>query len=212
MKDIAIYGAGGFGREVTSLIERINSKQLSWNILGFLDDVVAPGTIVGKFIVLGGIDYVNNYKQELSVVVAIGNVKHLKSVVQSIKNELINFPNIIDDTALIDPLVKIGKGNIVTYSNFISCDVTIGDFNIFNTRCSIGHDSYIGSYNVFNPNVQISGGVTIGDENFWGLNSSILQNKNVGNRNIIGACSLLLRNVKDDSLYFGIPATKQEKY
>jgi sugar O-acyltransferase (sialic acid O-acetyltransferase NeuD family) len=212
MKDIAIYGAGGFGREVACMIERINSKQLNWNILGFLDDGIAPGTKVGKLNVLGGLDYVNNYKQELSVVVAIGNVKHLKSIAQYIDNDRIKFPNIIDETALIDPSVKMGKGNIITYSNFLSCDVVIGDFNIFNTRCGIGHDSTIGSYNVFNPNVQISGGVNICDENFWGLNSSILQYKNVGNRNTIGACSLLLRNVKDDSLYFGVPAIKQEKY
>ena len=33
MKDIAIYGAGGFGREVASLIKRINRIENQWNFV-----------------------------------------------------------------------------------------------------------------------------------------------------------------------------------
>ena len=39
MKDIAIYGAGGFGREMASLLKRINSIEKQWNFVGFFDDV-----------------------------------------------------------------------------------------------------------------------------------------------------------------------------
>ena len=40
IKDIAIYGAGGFGREVACLIRIINEslKEPRWNIIGFFDD------------------------------------------------------------------------------------------------------------------------------------------------------------------------------
>ena len=38
MKDIAIYGAGGFGREVACLIKRINEKAPTWNFIGFFDN------------------------------------------------------------------------------------------------------------------------------------------------------------------------------
>ena len=40
MKDIAIYGAGGFGREIACLIQMINKseKKPKWNIVGFFDD------------------------------------------------------------------------------------------------------------------------------------------------------------------------------
>ena len=34
MKDIAIYGAGGFGREMASLLKRINSIEKQWNFVG----------------------------------------------------------------------------------------------------------------------------------------------------------------------------------
>ena len=38
MKDLIIFGASGFGREVAWLVERINAKQPTWNLLGFMDD------------------------------------------------------------------------------------------------------------------------------------------------------------------------------
>ena len=38
MKDLIIVGAGGFGREVVWLVERINQSQPTWKVLGFVDD------------------------------------------------------------------------------------------------------------------------------------------------------------------------------
>ena len=38
MKDIAIFGVGGFGREVQWLIERINIADQTWTIKGYIDD------------------------------------------------------------------------------------------------------------------------------------------------------------------------------
>ena len=38
MKNIAIYGAGGFGREVACLLNIINEKEPTWNLVGFFDD------------------------------------------------------------------------------------------------------------------------------------------------------------------------------
>ena len=46
MKNIVIIGAGGFGREVQWLLERMNEKEKQWNLLGYIDDGVAVGTIV----------------------------------------------------------------------------------------------------------------------------------------------------------------------
>ena len=38
MKDLYIIGAGGFGKEVAWLAERINEVEEIWNIKGFIDD------------------------------------------------------------------------------------------------------------------------------------------------------------------------------
>lgn len=36
MNDIAIYGAGGFGKEIACLIYWINEVKPQWNLIGFL--------------------------------------------------------------------------------------------------------------------------------------------------------------------------------
>ena len=38
MKKLYIIGAGGFGREIAWLVERINVNSDEWKIEGFLDD------------------------------------------------------------------------------------------------------------------------------------------------------------------------------
>lgn len=58
MKDIAIFGAGGFGREVACLIISINNhiecEDDHWNLIGFFDDVKEKGFKTEFGEVLGG--------------------------------------------------------------------------------------------------------------------------------------------------------------
>lgn len=54
MKDLIIFGASGFGREVAWLVERINKIEPTWNILGFVDDADdIQGTKINDYKVLG---------------------------------------------------------------------------------------------------------------------------------------------------------------
>lgn len=213
MKDIAIYGAGGFGREVACLIKRINEKDPTWNFIGFFDDNEAlKGTRNEYGEVLGGMDVLNAWEKELSIVVGIGSPKTVYAVINKIANDNIDFPNLIDPTVLIADKdnYKLGKGNVFTANCIISIAVRVGDFNTFNNNTVLGHDDQIGSFNSFMPNVNISGGVVIGDKNFLGVKSTVLQYLRIGNGVTIGGNSLIIRNTKDGYLYMGIPAKRIE--
>lgn len=209
MKDIAIYGAGGFGREAACLIKRINEKKPTWNFVGFFDDNKSLAGSINEYgKVLGGKNELNVWDKDLSLVITIGSTQVIRIIIDQIKNQYIDFPNIIDPSVdLLDPKnVILGRGNVIFAKCFISCNVNIGDFNLFNVGVGIGHDSNIGNYNVIMPNVNISGGVSIGDSNMCGVKSTVLQNIIIGNNVKLGANSLLTRNTKDDCLYMGTPA------
>lgn len=212
MKDIVIYGAGGFGREIACLIKRLNTIKQEWNLLGFIDDGEPVGSKNEYGEVIGNIDYVNNYQQKLSVVLGIGTPCILQKLVNNITNPQVDFPNLIDpDVLFLDRNnVEIGKGNVVCAKCVVSCNVKIGDFNLFNIGVGIGHDASFGNYNVLMPNVNVSGGVETGDCNLFGVKSTVLQYLKVGSNTKIGANSLLMRKAKDDGLYFGIPANRVE--
>ena len=212
MKDILIYGAGGYGREIACLINRINVVNPEWNLLGFLDDGVPVGTKNEYGEVLGDLTYINNYPKEVSVALAIGTPSILQKLALGITNTKVDFPNLVDpDVLFLDRgNVRLGKGNIICAKCVVSCNVDIADFNLFNIGVGVGHDASFGSYNVLMPNVNISGGVETGNCNLFGVKSTVLQYLKVGNNVKIGANSLLLRKAKDDGLYFGTPANRAD--
>lgn len=211
MKDIVIFGAGGFGREVACLIKRINAAEPTWNLVGFYDDGIEAGTKNEYGAVLGDVNDLASEDNEMAVAVAIGAPKTVKKIVEILsKNHKLSFPNLISpDFNISDPdNYEMGYGNIIQRNCTISCNVKIGNFNVLNTGIGLGHDACIGDYNSFMPAVKISGEVQIGECNFFGVGSIVLQQLTVGNGIKLGAGSVLMRKAKDDNLYMGNPAKK----
>ena len=213
MKDIAIFGAGGFGREVACLIRLINESlnEPRWNLIGFFDDnegIKGTSNEYGK--VLGGMETLNSWKTPLDIAIAVGNPQVVRKIAEGINNSLVDFPNIIAPsvTWLDKSNVRMGKGNLLCSGCLVSCNIEIGNFNIFNGYIPIGHDTTIGNYNVIMPSCNISGGIIMGDCNFMGVKSVVLQYLKVGNNTRIGAGSVVMRTTKDGYLYIGIPAQK----
>lgn len=208
MKDIVIYGAGGFGREVACLLKRINEKKTTWNFIGFYDDGKEIGSANEYGAVLGGINELNNISKPLSVILAIGNPKIVNKIANSINNPLIEFPNIFSpDTVFLDiDNIVFGKGNIICTGCLFSCKVEIGDFNVFNGFITVGHDLRMGNFNSLMPGVRLSGEVQIGNCNFFGVSSVVLQRIKVGDDTVIGANSVVIRKTKDSNTYVGNPA------
>ncbi len=209
MKDIAIFGAGGFGKEIACLINHINEKTPQWNLIGFFDDGKEKGLQIshhGK--VLGGMAEINAYPDNLALAIAIGSPASLHGVRERITNNNIYFPNIIaPDFGISDTeTFSIGEGNVIGHGCAVSCDVTIGNFNVFNADIVMGHDVKVGNYNVIMPDIRISGEVTIGEENLIGVGSIILQQIKVGNKVQLGAGSVLMTKPKDNGVYLGNPA------
>lgn len=214
MKDIAIFGAGGFGREVACLIKRINEKEPTWNFIGFFDDnEVLKGQPISHFgSCLGGTDALIAWEKPLAVVMAIGSSIVVKKIVEKITNPNIEFPNLIHPNFFVsDPeTFCIGRGNIIQGNCTATCNVSIGDFNIFNGFVVMGHDVNVGNYNTFMPAVRVSGEVKIGEYNFFGVGSIILQQIKIGNKVRLGAGSVLMTKPKEGFLYLGVPAKKTE--
>lgn len=213
MKDIAIYGAGGFGKEVACLIEIINKETPKWNLVGFFDDGKEKGMKVSHYgNVLGGIAELNEWDTPIDIAIAIGSPTIVQKIAKSVSNPLVNFPNVIHPSFnIVDTeSFKIGKGNIIQRNCSVSCDVSIGDFNVFNGAVSMGHDDKIGSFNTFMPGVRVSGEVIVGEGNFFGVGSIVLQQIKIGNHVRLGAGSVLMTKPKDGVLYLGVPAKKTD--
>ncbi len=208
MKKIAIFGAGGFGREVKMLIDQINLNSEEYEFIGFYDDGFSKNTSINGFNVLGSINDLLEINYDLFVVISIADPKIKKKIHNSLKNNSkLNFPSLIHPNVLIgNDNVTIGQGCIICASNIITVNINIGNFVILNLGCTTGHDTTIGDYCSFMPSVNVSGEVLIEDLVYVGTGAKIINLVSVGDSAIIGAGAVVSKSLPGNCTAVGIPA------
>jgi len=212
MQEIVIIGASGLGKEVAYYIKSVNEKTPTFKIVGFVDDnaAILGNEIIYGLKVLGNVEDLCSGNIVVSgICLAIANNSVRVAIYERLMVKNFDFPNIIDAGVHFDNSNSIGKGNIIGHHVMLTCNIHLGDFNILNGTAGFGHDVTIGNFNLFGPRSTISGGVTIGDQNTINLQTSVLQNIRIGNRNTINLHSCLFKSIKDDGVYFGVPAMRQ---
>ena len=208
MKKIAIYGAGGFGREVLTLINDINNVYTQYQVIGFFDDGMCNGADINGIPVLGGINELNSVPQSISVVLAIGNPVIKKKVLDGISNPVIDFPTLIHPSVMIGDKkrVSLGQGCIICAGTIITTNIEIGNFVILNLSCTVGHDTVIGDYTALMPSVNISGEVEVGESVYVGTGAKIINQLRIGERTIVGAGAVVAKSLPANCTVVGVPA------
>lgn len=207
MKNIAIYGAGGFGREVNMLIKQINQREKQFNFIGYFDDGIQKGETIGKHAVLGGMKELNSFPEEINVVLSIADPKIKTKIVAAIENKKVKFPTLIHPSCIVgEDNISIGVGSIICAGTILTVDISIGDHVILNLGCTVGHDTKIGSYSSFMPSVSISGEVEIGECVYCGTGAKIINQVEVGSNSIIGAGAVVSKSLPSNCTAVGVPA------
>lgn len=207
MKDIVIVGAGGFGREVKTIIDAMNINKIRYNFLGYYDDNIQKGTLINNFPILGNLNDLNTLKSATEVVLGIGNPSVKKKIISVLKNELLHFPTLIHPSVIIsEDAVTIDNGCIICAGTIITCNINIGKFITLNLMCTVGHDTVIGDYSSFMPSVNISGEVQIEDEVYVGTGAKIINQLTIGKTTIVGAGAVVSKSLPANCTAVGIPA------
>lgn len=208
MKELIIFGASGFGREVAWMVERINRIDPTWKLLGFMDDDDdIQGTKINGYSVLGKTGDIDKYP-EAYFVVAVGASKIRKRIVENLKdmNPNIKFGILIDPSVEKSEFVTIGEGTIICAHTIITVNIEIGSHVIINLDCTVGHDAKLKDYVTLYPSVNVSGITNIGAVVEMGTGAQIIQGKNVGDYSIIGAGAVVVKNIPDKCTAVGNPA------
>lgn len=207
-KDIAIFGAGGFGREVLTIINAINQIEPTYNVIGFFDDGLPVGKDVNGYPVLGGKEELNKWKLSLCLVIAVGNPIVKAKIVNGLCNDNLSFPTLIHPSVIIGDLdyVDIGKGCIICAGCVITTNIQIRDFVILNLGCTVGHDTVIGEHSSFMPSVNISGEVDIAERVYVGTGAKIINQLSIGENTIVGAGAVVVKSLPANCTAVGVPA------
>lgn len=213
MEKIVIVGAGGFGREVEWLINRINKVKPTYEIVGFADDGKEKGEQVGHSEVIYTTEELSKVNEELNIVIAIGNAKVRKMIAEKLLvNDKLSFPNIIDPAVIYDDdEVILGDGNIICGGTIMTVNISIGNFNIINLDCTIGHDDILKDYITIYPSVNVSGNVVVENCVEIGTGTQIIQGLSIRDNVIIGASAAVVKNIVEEGTYVGVPVKRLEK-
>lgn len=201
---VVVLGSGAHAAELIGYINdnNKNTTRSFIEVLGlFDDDFESWKRYQFDAPLLGGLFDYNN-EADVSVIIAIANVKLRKRIIEHYLENKVNFFTFIHYSSFIFKTAKIGVGNIITRNCTLGPNSVLGDFNSLNTNSSIGHDSILGNNNVLCPNTGFSGNTKVGDNNFFSLNSVTIPNVVIGNNNVIAPNMVIEKNIKSDTTVF----------
>lgn len=211
MKDIVLFGAGGFAKEALVLIGDINNqKPGTYRLLGFVVDkeYFKPNTVINGFPVVGDLDWLISHKDTVCCAIAIGASKDRERIFNMLDQNGIEIETLISPEIYVDPTNKIGRGCYIGYRTVLSVNSTIGNGVFINTDCIFGHDLSIGDFTTIYPRVTVSGNCKIGCGVEVGGGTYIIPGKKVGDNSVVAAGSVVFSNVKAGTHVLGNPAKR----
>lgn len=211
MRSIAIYGGGGFAREVAWLVQSCNVDRELYKVECFIDDNDAlHGTKLNGIPVMS-LETARERFPSAKVVGAIGNPQTRQETMLKAKGAGFDFETIIHPRTERSQWIEIGLGTVICAGNILTTNISIGRQVQINLDCTIGHDVIMGDYTTLAPGVHVSGLVHFGCRVYVGTGAVIINGTSaapitIGDDAIIGAGACVTRSVPEGITVVGIPA------
>lgn len=208
MENLVLIGAGGLGRETVEAVRACNEINPRWNLLGFLDDGLAPDSSVGGVRVLGPTSEISRIPDAKVVLCTARPDRYWsrKQLVASLSLPPSRYATIIHPAASIGSSVRVGAGCIVLAGSVATADVDIGPHVAIMPNCVLTHDDRIGPYVTFGAGVRLAGEVTVGEGAYMGSGCMVRENVSIGPWALVGMGSLILVDVPSTQVWAGSPA------
>lgn len=189
----AIIGAGGFGREVSRVLDYYKIM----NVL-YVEKEYNP---LLKF------RDISEITREMEALICIGDPKTRRRIRETYS---LNYSYYKHPRANVYSKYRI-PGVIICASANVTCDIKLGEHVHINKSAVVGHDCEIGGYTTISPNCSLSGKVKIGEGVFLGSNSVVLAGITIGAGAIVGAGAVVTKDVASGITVVGIPAKEVRK-
>lgn len=189
--ELVLIGAGGFANELKA--------QMKKNVKCFVEDVFFKKNNDNIY-PLSEFD-----PKKYTVLVAIGDSKLRKSLVERLPNETIYTKYISPLAQILDENIEFGEGSIVCAGVIITTNCKFGKHTHLNLHTSIGHDCKIGDYFTTAPGARVSGNCNFGDVVYLGTNSSVREQINICGDVVIGLNGGVVKDIDKPGTYVGVP-------
>lgn len=211
IEQLAIYGAGGFSREVAWIVDACNKIEHRYELVCFIDDSEKfHGKRLNEIPVMS-FEEASGKFQDLKVVSGIGNPKTRQKLMDKVAASSLQTTTLIYPDVQHSRWVTIGEGTVICAGNLITTNITIGRHVQINLDCTIGHDVILDDYSTLAPGVHVSGYVTIGKRAYIGTGAVFINGTEespliIEDDVIVGAGACVTKSVKAGLTVVGVPA------
>ena len=205
-----IIGAGGFGREVFSIVAAASSAHGNVYDVAFVDDhpSAADGARIGVLgsRLAGNVDYLASRREPFAAVIAIGSNQARKIIASRLSGAPVIYPVLVHPDATVGQDVQLSAGVVIAAGARLSTGIHVGSHVHVDQNAAVGHDVILGDFSRLNPQTCISGNVSVGEGVLVGAAATILQGLAVGVDAVIGAGAVVTRDVAPGAIVKGVPA------
>lgn len=201
MKKIIVIGNGGHSRVIKEMI----MKNKEYKLIGILDQAFET-SYEKNSLFYDNIHNISAYKEEGYFVLAIGDNKTRKKIIEENNLTDKNFISVIDSTAIIASDVSIDVGAVIMPGVVINTGVIIGKHSIINTRAVVEHDNTIGDFVHISPSATLAGTVNVHDFTHIGAGATVIPNKTIYENVSVGAGAVVAEDIEKNTVVVGVPA------
>ena len=213
-KTNALYGYGGFGREVMPILKNLYPDDR--NIFVVHKEFMPEQSSINSIEIISFEDFLDIPNHEKNITITIADPIKRPVLSKEIDSHKIKRKTIISKDSLIMDNVEISDGAIICPFVTLTSNIRIGENFHANLYSYVAHDCIVGNNVTFAPSVKCNGNVIIEDNVYVGTGAIIKQGKPdkpliIGKNAIISAGSYVTKNVDESTTVFGNPAQKLSK-
>jgi len=211
VKQIAIYGGGGFARELAWLVQTCNEKSKIYQVVCFIDDNLESHNKILNDIPVMGLNETYKRFPNASVIGGIGTPQIRQRLMEKAAAMGFSFETIIHPRTEKSGWIKIDVGTVICAGNILTTNIVLGKHVQINLDCTVGHDVIIKDYATLAPGVHISGCIHLGERVYIGTGAVIINGTQekpiiIGDDAIIGAGACVTKSVPAGETVVGVPA------
>lgn len=211
MKQFAVYGASGLGREVLPLIRQQlqQTEDQPWNLV-FVDDHPVVAEVNGHR-VMTYVEWLAEPADSRHISLAIANSAVREKLAARCTADGVAFMEVKAANVVVMDEVELGLGALLSPFVTLTSNIRIGQQFHANIYSYVAHDCVIGDFVTFAPGVHCNGNVVIEDHAYVGAGAILRQGTPgeplvIGRGAVVGMGAVVTRSVAPGTTVVGNPA------
>jgi sugar O-acyltransferase (sialic acid O-acetyltransferase NeuD family) len=214
-RDLLIFGAGGFGREVASWAGRAQWQGDGFQVAAFIDDHSPAAELNGRPVL--ALEQAAARHRGASVIATVGDPRLRERLIgKALEAGLVATAPLVHPGVEYDhEYVSFAEGVVVCAGSILTVNISVHAHAQINLDCTVGHDAVIGPYSTLSPGVHISGNVTLEPYTFMGTGAVTVNGLPgnplvIGEGAVVGAGAVVTKDVPGGVTVTGVPAKPRQ--